>query len=101
MQMQQQASAYLETESVSSRLRHINDSVLSSLKMEGIRFYLYLYVVLTRRTTGRILGTFQKAIFNFRKSENIGKKKYGRTPPIRTLVIRIANYPNWIIGPSG
>jgi hypothetical protein len=38
MQMQQQASTYSETESVPSRLRHINDSELSSLKMEGIRF---------------------------------------------------------------
>jgi hypothetical protein len=48
MQMQQQASTYSETESVPSRLRHINDSVLSSLKMEGIRLSFFF----TRATAG-------------------------------------------------
>jgi hypothetical protein len=54
---------------------------------------------LPEERNGRSLGTFQKTFF----LSEIGKhrkEKYSRTPLIRTLFIRIANYPDRI-GHSG
>jgi hypothetical protein len=39
------------------RLRHINDSVLSSLKMEGIRFYIYVSIDVANRDRDITMGT--------------------------------------------
>jgi hypothetical protein len=62
--IQQQASTSSETELVwkqkmaeYNKLRHINDSVLSSLKMEGICFFSHWIKKLIKTRTYSYLGT--------------------------------------------